>query len=259
MLNFLLCFSLLSVNAQKEKFRPIYKFDTDAEQYCFPDYAKIENDFVCKTTLNQNAPVYVRKDICGCYTVYTYFLWYGLQKSCFEGIPLGHGNDWEEISVFTRDGEVKKVVYHQHSGFYTRVRGTFELEGERPVVYVGQIAHGSYHAGCVNCAGDQIEDYKCTGALEECPGPLICGYWDDLRRPGPELRDVQVVPLQPGQTIDGIERPDRQVCDLPPCRGIDDRVVYTLPEVQKLYNNVLYFLTQLNKITATYGCWQNNG
>jgi len=46
----------------------------------------------------------------------------------------GCGNDWEYVSVFVRNNQVQKVLFHQHSGQYTRVRGTFESEGERPVV-----------------------------------------------------------------------------------------------------------------------------
>ena len=50
-----------------------------------------------------------------------------------------------------------------------------------------------------------------------------CGYWDDFRNPGPELRNPQLHPLQEGQNIDGITRPDREVCGLATCEGLKFR------------------------------------
>ena len=51
--------------------------------------------------------------------------------------------------------------------------------------------------------------------------------------PGPELRNGRLQPLKPGQVIDGIERPNREVCDIGSCKGASTR--------------------DLN----TAGCWQN--
>ena len=139
-----------AANAPPEnRYRPIYKFDGASGGFCYPDYPSSSNDGTCRTTLDQRAPVFVRVDTCGDDTVYTYWLWYGLQQPCIAGpADNGHGNDWERVSVFVRNSQVQKVLFHQHSGQYTRVRGTFESEGERPVVYIGKIAHGSYHAQC---------------------------------------------------------------------------------------------------------------
>ena len=41
-----------------------------------------------------------------------------------------------------------KVVFHQHDGHYTQHRGTYDTEGDRPIVYIGKVAQDSYHAHC---------------------------------------------------------------------------------------------------------------
>jgi len=216
------------------RYRPIYKFDGASGGYCYPDYPSSSNDGTCHTTLNQRAPVFVRVDTCGGDTVYTYYLWYGKQQPCIAGpADDGHGNDWERVSVFVKNNQVQKVLFHQHSGQYTRVRGTFESEGERPVVYIGKIAHGSYHAQCDGkCSFVEFFRYGCLGTVNYCQGG--CGYWDDFRNPGPVIRDVQPQPLRPGETIDGIQRPSSDVCSQPKCKGASTRLL------------------------TTAGCWQNN-
>ena len=214
-------------------YRPIYKFDGSSSSYCYPDYPSSKNDGRCITHLNQKAPVYVQVNKCSGYTVYTYWLWYGKQKPCIAVFDKGHGNDWERVSVYVKQSSVKKVLFHQHGGHYTRVRGSFEIVGERPVVYIGKVAHGSYHSGCDGkCSFYEFIMYGCYGSLNFCPGG--CGYWDDYRNPGPTLTDAQVKPLRKGEKVDGIVRPDRTIC-LPACEGSSSR-----------------------KLT-TSGCWQNSG
>ena len=215
---------------------PIYKFDGSSSDYCYPDWPSSENDYVCVNTLNPNAPVFFEVDTCDGLTVYTYWLWYGRQKTCIiDAIYGGHGNDWEDVSVHVNpnDGKVVKVVYHQHNGYYTRRHGTYEAKGERPVVYVGKIGHGSYHAHCDGqCSFTEFFTKGCAGSVNFCPGG--CGYWDDFRNPGPSLRDVQLYPLMEGQVIKGIERPDREVCGIGTCEGSAFRSPFTS------------------------GCWQDN-
>ena len=85
-----------------------------------------------------------------------YWWFYGWQEECnnFECIGKkdgAHHGDWEHIIVTTttdRDA-VDYVTYFFHGDWYTRRQGSFYVEGERPVVKVGKLAHGSYHnAAC---------------------------------------------------------------------------------------------------------------
>ena len=90
------------------------------------------------------------------------------------------------------NGQVAKVVFHQHDGHYTRrhaVLGTYDTEGDRPIVYIRKIAHGSYHAHCDGrCTFTEFFTQGCLGSVNYCQGG--CAYWDDFRNPGPELRNV---------------------------------------------------------------------
>lgn len=178
-----------------------------------------------------NTPTFVEYDICDSYEVYTYWLWYGKQEGCF--LTAGeHGDDWEHVSVFTTDGLVQKVTFYQHSGRYTRKRGTFSASGERTYVYVGKVAHGSYHAKCDGqCSVTEFFTQGCLGSVNYCLGG--CGYWDDYRNPGPKLDGYSLNDLQAGSTIDGISRPNREVC-VSSCAGSSSRSL------------------------DTSGCWQNN-
>ena len=60
-----------------------------------------------------------------------------------------------------------------------------------------------------------------------------CGYWDDFRNPGPELRNARIYPLRKGQTVDGLMRPNRPVCGIGTCDGVSHRAL------------------------ASSGCWKN--
>ena len=134
--------------------------------------------------------------------------------------------------MFVENERVQRVIYHLHAEHYTRVRGSFEQSGERPHVYIGKTAHGSYHAKC-----DGVCDFKelfvgCLGSVNYCQGG--CGYWDDFRNPGRRVSYLRVIDLQRGKTIDGIKRPARNIC-VEPCEGSGSRLIHT------------------------GGCWQNNG
>ncbi len=224
------CFALNTNEANK--YRPIYKFDGSASSYCYPDYPSQANDGRCVTSMNSRSPVYVQQSACGSYTVYTYYLWYGKQKGCIAVFDKGHGNDWERVSVYVQNGQAKKVIFHQHSGHYTRRRGEFQRDGERVIVYIGKVAHGSYHHQCDGkCSASEFFKYGCVGTVNYCQGG--CGYWDDYRNPGLTLDNAQVQPLQPGETINGIKRPDREICSVSSCKGSGSRLL------------------------TTSGCWQN--
>ena len=198
---------------------PIYRFDRESGGYCYPDYPSSQNNGKCKG-LNREAPVFYREETCGGETVYTYWLWYGWQKPCFKNLG-SHGNDWEHVSVYVNPStrQVSRVVFYQHTGYYTRRRGEFERRGERPVVYIGKIAHGSYHSGCDGkCSFIEFFRYGCLGTVKYCQGG--CGYWDDFRNPGPELDALQLRPLMAGQIIDGMGRPtSSSVCGGSSCKG----------------------------------------
>ena len=78
--------------------------------------------------LNPNSQVFYQFDYCDGFTVYTHWLWYGRQEKCIDVFDDGHGNDWERISVYVNrsNGQVAKVVFHQHDGHYTRRRGMYD-------------------------------------------------------------------------------------------------------------------------------------
>lgn len=112
-----------------------------------------------------------------------YWWFYGYQHPCW--LELGsHQGDWESVTVILSSDRksVAAVTYNQHTGFYTRIAGPrdapctpngtgrcgggshgFQRVGDRPVVFVGRTAHGSYHDtyggiyGAGSCAyyGDQ--------------------------------------------------------------------------------------------------------
>jgi len=59
-----------------------------------------------------------------------------------------HISDWEHLDVITSEdrSRVMAVTYFQHNGMYTQPASDIDLVGGRPVVYAGQVAHGSFHA-----------------------------------------------------------------------------------------------------------------
>jgi hypothetical protein len=87
-----------------------------------------------------------------------YWWFYGWQEECMDISCVGaedgaHHGDWEHILVTTTTDRaaIEYVTYFFHGDWYTRQIGSFELVGERPVVYVGKLAHGSYHSQ--DCSG----------------------------------------------------------------------------------------------------------
>ena len=154
------------IMTDQSNYIPIYKFDGASSEYCYPDWPSSHNDNNCVTTFNSTAPVFYEVDTCDGQTVYTYWLWYGLQKPCIFNQGT-HGNDWEHVSVYVNpsNGLVSKVVFHQHGGHYTRRRGKYQAKGERSIVYVGKIAHGSYHIDCNgHCSFLELIKYGCYGS-----------------------------------------------------------------------------------------------
>lgn len=166
------------------EYLPIFRFDGDAGRYCFPDDKRkfAERNNKCNNRFNRRAPVFYSHRVCGAYNVYQYNLWYGLQKGCviqwisFDGER--HDDDNEYVQVWVRNGNVEKVRYNQHNGYYFRNVGDgAEMKGKRPVIYIGKKAHGAYHRGCT---GNPFR-----GGTRKCLGfsGFSCMYWEDYRNP----------------------------------------------------------------------------
>ncbi|MFN2134340.1 MAG: FG-GAP repeat domain-containing protein [Candidatus Promineifilaceae bacterium] len=112
----------------------------------------------------------------------TYWWFYGWQPHCNPGMPPAipydgkdgaHHGDWEHVVITTTpDREaVEWVTYYFHGAWYTRHDPSpgFPPEGDRWVVLVGKLGHGSYH--------NQIN--QGTGVLT----PYHCCEYADYRNP----------------------------------------------------------------------------
>ena len=99
------------------------------------------------------------------------------------------------------------------------------MEGNRVIVYVGRIAHGSYHEGC----NGNFFKGKC---MSYCPGG--CGYWDDRRDNNGRYR-LRSRNLKKLSDVTGkVARDGGNYCTERNCNGKNKRDLYTS------------------------GCWQNN-
>ncbi len=80
-----------------------------------------------------------------------YWWFYGFQRYC-NSYPLTdpgeHHGDWENIIVTTDPDRIRAdaVTYGFHGDWYTRQWGGFDRVRDRPVAYVGKLAHGCYHS-----------------------------------------------------------------------------------------------------------------
>jgi hypothetical protein len=131
----------------------------DATKLCNQDYSIIAN--------NKVPAFYIAKQ-CGTNTVVIrYWSFYAWQSTCT--VILGaykghHAADWEGAMVLIVDGQMKRVAFPQHGGWYSRNAGSFEtVNGTHPVVYAGKNSHGSYH---------------------DSGGSGGCLYFEDFRNPG---------------------------------------------------------------------------
>eukprot|EP00440_Ansanella_granifera_P058700 gb/GFBE01063624.1/.p1 GENE.gb/GFBE01063624.1/~~gb/GFBE01063624.1/.p1 ORF type:complete len:276 (+),score=29.36 gb/GFBE01063624.1/:1-828(+) len=198
--------------ANASEYSPIYAFDSAASRFCLPSQPSASMQGVCNGTwASGHAPTFVQKTQCGDQIVYSYWLWYGWQTSCLPAFDA-HDNDWEHISVFVNaTGELDRVIFYQHGGFYSRCSGQFEQLGNHPVVYIGRYAHGSYHDGCTSGWSRRRR------GISTCHGD--CSYFDDLRSPAHYARvwDSPLIDLQPGHTVDGVKRPDSTICQASTC------------------------------------------
>jgi hypothetical protein len=183
------------------KFAPLLKFDRAARGYGYPMSAQVFHEKMIvpskkpklvenndrASLANKTIPTYYQIRTFGNQVRINYWWFYGYQHQCTAGEGLHHG-DWENIMVIVGENrkQIAAVVFFQHGGHYTRIAGPraapctpagigrchgrhgFETYNRtHPVVYVGKIAHGSYH------------DRKSTGV----DGPGGCAYWADFRNP----------------------------------------------------------------------------
>jgi hypothetical protein len=105
-----------------------------------------------------------------------YWWYYGFQSPCNflpEGPDGTHHGDWEHIVVTTNPdrSSIDAVSFFQHGGYYTMLPGSYSSSGDRPLVFVGKIAHGSYH--------DRCHAPEC----KEVVSALLCRYFYDFRNP----------------------------------------------------------------------------
>jgi len=115
-----------------------------------------------------------------------YWWFYGWQDECNENGAFppyvlendgAHHGDWEHILVTTSPdrSRIEAVTYYFHSSSYTRRAGSYDVNGERPVVYVGKLGHGSYHNQ--DCSGWMVgtAHHCCEFADYRDPDNT---YWD---------------------------------------------------------------------------------
>ncbi len=175
--------SAFDLEAMARTYAPRLRFDQEfgtgsgEQSKCFPgdagDYyarraAGADPVSLCNrnysTIANNRVPVYYMAKRCGDDSVVIrYWYFYAWQSTCF--LSFGsHAADWESLAVLVTGGELRRVAFYQHGGWYTRNAGEFEtVGGTHPVAYAGKNAHGSYH------------DQGGSGG---------CLYFEDFRNPG---------------------------------------------------------------------------
>ncbi len=171
-------FSALAAQfAPRLRFDQLFGTDSGDQSKCFPGDAGayftqralgVQPVALCNqnysTIANNQVPVYyIAKQIGTNTVVIRYFFFYAWQSTCFLN-QGSHAADWESVAVMIVNGELKRVAFFQHGGWYSRNPGGFEtVGGTHPVAYAGKNSHGSYH------------DSGGTGG---------CLYFEDFRNPG---------------------------------------------------------------------------
>ncbi|EFJ48073.1 hypothetical protein VOLCADRAFT_91274 [Volvox carteri f. nagariensis] len=179
------------------RFAPVLRFYSGAQGYPITAQTYFEagchkKECSMASWLNKardpNAHVYFGVNICGDSQIrIRYHFFYAWQPPCATSpipeLPYSVGDhqaDWETVTVVLSEDRLRiaAVSYSQHGGWYTRVGGRHGFEGSwlglgtvsdgRPVVYVGQTAHGSYHDSLTK----QVMDLQ------------SCAYFGDLRGGG---------------------------------------------------------------------------
>lgn len=221
---------------QAKKFAPLLRFDQEQgqEEKCFPsdagDYYNARKsgskERICNTDVGSidgnRVPVYYSYENCSSdTTVIMYWFFYGYQDTC-TGSLGAHDADWERVAVKIRNGQVERVLFHQHKGSYTRNPDSMEFDGTHPVVYIGKNSHGSYHddGGSGSCL--YFEDYRNPGDKDH-----RLQSWNNLV----ELKDSQGAPewmrTKSAEFFDGIPGPLARginLCSMVGCQGKDTKI-----------------------------------
>ncbi|MET0402019.1 MAG: RICIN domain-containing protein [Cystobacter sp.] len=167
------------------------------------------------TVRDNRVPIYYVANQVGTNTVLLrYWYFYAWQSTCF--VSAGsHAADWESMAALLVDGQLKRVAFYQHGGWYSREAGAFEIvDGTHPIAYIGKNAHGSFH---------------------DAGGSGGCLYFEDYRNPGGNDYRLDtwnnLIPLTRGSgspawmnctgsgCFDGIGHPLEQTGDLRTMRG----------------------------------------
>ncbi|MFZ5442286.1 MAG: hypothetical protein ACOZQL_19920 [Myxococcota bacterium] len=164
--------------APRLRFDQEFGTDSGAQSKCFPSDPQVYFEqrargvaavALCNksasTIANNQVPAFYIAKQCGTNTVVIrYWYFYAWQSTCF-GNEGEHAADWESLAVTLIDGQLARVAFYQHGGWYTRNPGHFETTGgTHPVAYVGKNSHGSYHdsGGSGGCL--YFEDYRNPGS-----------------------------------------------------------------------------------------------
>ncbi len=225
-----------------ERFAPLLRFDQKQGEpnKCFPGDAgeyyearKVGNQSrICNTSYSsiQNAEIPIYYQYAGCkpdteYVMYWFF--YGWQDYCSPGSGE-HNADWERICVKIVNQSLDRVMFFQHEGQYTRVRGNYEVfQSTHPVVYVGKNSHGSYHddGGTGTCC--YFEDFRNPGSKNQ-----YMSTWLNLIRLFQDSDAPEWMKYDGVTYWDGLEGPlhrdqDNDLCHLQGCRGAWTQVCHT--------------------------------
>jgi hypothetical protein len=128
------------------------------QSLCNKDYASVAS--------HQVPTYYIASSLGGGAVIIRYWFFYAWQSTCFGGLG-DHAADWESMAVLLVDGQLTRVAYWQHGGWYSRERGQLQLvDGSHPVGYVGKNSHGTYHddGGSGGCL--YFEDYRNPGGAD---------------------------------------------------------------------------------------------
>ncbi|AOP36635.1 hypothetical protein A0128_20115 [Leptospira tipperaryensis] len=143
-------------------------FPSDAQTYYEQRALGVAPNTLCNknysTIQNNQVPIHYMATKVGTNSVLIrYWFFYAWQSTCFASLG-DHAADWESMAVLVVNGQMNRVAFYQHGGWYTKEPGTFEtVGGTHPVGYVGKNAHGTFH---------------------DSGGSGGCLYFEDFRNPG---------------------------------------------------------------------------
>lgn len=177
-----------------------------AVSLCNQDYSTIAN--------NQVPTYYIANRVGTNAVVIRYWYFYAWQSTCFSSLG-SHAADWESMAVLIIDGQLSRVAFSQHGGWYSREPGAFELTGgTHPVGYVGKNAHGTYHddGGSGGCL--YFEDFRNPGGND-----YHMDTWNNLVALARGSNAPDWMNCQGSDCFDGVGHPIEQTGDVRSMRG----------------------------------------